>query len=171
MTVAPGIVDDDAFTALVRAHQAMVFSLAWRIVAQREVAEELAQDVFCELFQHLGELESDRHVLFWLRQVTTRRAIDQLRRARLRPRVGLESAPEPIARAADSDPWRDQRLQACVAELPPDQRIAVTLRYQEDMDPMEIARMLGENVNTIKSRLQRALQTLRTRTELMEVVS
>lgn len=155
--------DPDLFPRLVRQHQTMVFSLAWHMLGNPALAEELAQDVFCELFQHLAELESERHVLFWLRKVASRRAIDQMRRLRLRPRISLDDIAEPAAPPAAADPLRDQRLRQWVAALPPDQSLAVVLRYQEDLDPAEIAHLLGEPVNTIKSRLQRALQTLRVR--------
>jgi len=153
--------DPDAFAQLVRVHQAMVFSLARHLLGDADEAEEVAQEVFCKLFQHAEALESDRHVLFWLRRVTVHQALDHGRRRRVRPRVGLESAPEPLAPAAETDPWRAERLRDAVAALPPEQRAAVVLRYEEDMEPGEIAQLLRVSVHTVKSRLQRALRQLR----------
>ena len=63
----------------------MVFSIAWHLLRDRAVAEELAQDVFLSLHQHLAELESPEHVLFWLRRVTSNRALDEARRRQRRP--------------------------------------------------------------------------------------
>lgn len=154
--------EPEAFTAVVREHQAMVFSLAWRIVGDRAVAEELAQDVFLSLYQHWQELESDAHRRHWLRQVSCRRAIDQLRRQRLRPRLGLDDIPEPVAPpAAAADPLLAAQLERWLAALPPRHRAAVALRYQEDLEPADIARLLGCSVHTVKSWLQRGLAALR----------
>lgn len=152
----------DRFSGFVRQHQAMVVSLARRLLGDEDDAEEVAQEVFCKLFQHGAELESERHVLFWLRQVATRQALDRCRRRKLRPRVGLEDAPEPSVLPHACDPWRAQALRAAVASLPARQRAVVVLRYQEDLDPAEIARVLRRPLFTVKSQLQRALRRLRT---------
>jgi RNA polymerase sigma-70 factor, ECF subfamily len=81
------------FAALVREHQAMVFSLAYHFLGERAAAEELAQDVFLRLFRHLGKLQSPEHVVFWLRRVTANRCIDEARRRQRRPEVELEEMP------------------------------------------------------------------------------
>src|ERR1044071_9206982 len=76
--------DHDAFAELIERHEAMVYSLAWNFFGDRSRAEETAQDVFLQLYRSLGVIQSDAHLLFWLRQVTTRRCIDQARRVRLK---------------------------------------------------------------------------------------
>ena len=156
--------DTDAFAALVRAHHGSVFSIGLRMLNRRDAAEDLAQDVFLQLYRNLATIESDSHLLFWLRQVTTRRCIDQTRRFRMKA-VSLEDAGE--LRAADRhiDPLRDRRLRELIAELPDLQRAVVTLRYQEDLDPSEICRIVDMPVNTVKSHLHRALQSLRKKLE------
>src|SRR5689334_20102440 len=97
-----------AFSDIVREHQAMVFSIAWRFFRDRSLAEELAQEVFLKLHRNLRSIESSTHLVHWLRTVTTRRCIDQARRERLQPRVSLteylERAPEPAAAASAADP-------------------------------------------------------------------
>lgn len=153
--------DPEQFAGLVREHQAMVYSLAQRILGNAADAEEVAQEVFCKLFQHGGELESERHVLFWLRQVTTRQALDRWRRRKLRPRLGLEDAPEAAASSRPHDPWQARALRAAVAQLPAPQRVVVVLRFQEDLEPAEISRILHRPLFTVKSQLQRALKRLR----------
>jgi RNA polymerase sigma-70 factor, ECF subfamily len=149
------------FASLVRQHQAMVFSIAWHLLRDRAVAEELAQDVFLSLHQHLAEMESPEHALYWLRRVTTNRALDEARRRQRRPMVSLESAPEPVAVTATGDPMLGRALTKLVAALPEKSRAIVVLRYQEDLDPTEIARVLAIPVGTVKSQLQRALALLR----------
>ena len=85
--------DHDAFAELITEHESMVFGIAYHCFGNRDHAEETAQDVFLQLYRSLGEIQSPMHLIFWLRQVTTRRCIDQMRRARMRP-VALEEIAE-----------------------------------------------------------------------------
>ncbi|HTT64087.1 MAG TPA: sigma-70 family RNA polymerase sigma factor [Bryobacteraceae bacterium] len=157
---APGAAEME-FAALVRQHQAMVFSVAWQFLRDRALAEELAQDVFLSLHQHLATLESPAHVLHWLRRVAVNRALDVARRRQRRPMVSLQDAPEPVAVNSTGDPMLGSALRRLVAALPEKARMIVILRYQEDLDPTEIAGILGIPVGTVKSQLQRALTLLR----------
>lgn len=149
------------FAGLVRQHQAMVFSVAWHFLRDHALAEELAQEVFLSLHQHLATLESPEHAQFWLRKVTANRALDVLRRRQRRPMVSLEAVPEPVASTPAGDPMLGETLRKLVATLPEKARMVVILRYQEDLDPTEIAEILSIPVGTVKSQLQRALALLR----------
>jgi RNA polymerase sigma-70 factor (ECF subfamily) len=151
------------FASLVRQHQAMVFSVAWHFLRDRALAEELAQEVFLALHQHLDTLESPEHILFWLRKVATHRALDAVRRLQRRPMLSLEDAPEPVAVTPTGDPILGAALRKLVAALPPKARMVVILRYQEDLDPTEIAAVLGIPIGTVKNQLQRALALLRSK--------
>jgi RNA polymerase sigma-70 factor, ECF subfamily len=160
----------DAFGELVREHQRMVFSLALHVVRDRAVAEELAQDAFLQLYRHLDRIASPAHLLFWLRRTVLHRALDHARRLSSRQEVRVEDVPVRGAAREDRDPWLERTLRELVAQLPPRPRAIVTLRYQEDLDPTEIARLLDLPVNTVKSHLRRALASLRARaTHLREV--
>lgn len=152
--------DQDAFAELVERHEAMVYSLAFHFFNDRSRAEEVAQDVFLQLYRNLASIETESHVLFWLRQVTTRRCIDHVRRSRMKA-VSLDDAGELRAVDRVADPFLDRLLKKFIHELPDVQRAVVTLRYQEDLDPSEICRIVGMPVNTVKSHLHRALQALR----------
>lgn len=156
--------DHEAFASLVTEHESMVFSLVYHFFGDRSRAEELAQDVFLLLYRNLSTIESDAHLLFWLRQVTTRRCIDITRRSRFRV-VSLDDAVELPAKPQASDPLLDRRIRKLVEELPDAQKAILTLRYQEDLDPSEICRIVGMPVNTVKSHLHRALQALRRKLE------
>jgi len=155
--------DGTAFADLVRRYQAMVFSLALRIVGNRAVAEELAQDVFLQLHRSLTTLESGAHVANWLRRVVSHRAIDAARARGRQPQTSLEGIAEPGTAADPRDPLMARRLRLLIADLPPAPRAVVTLRFQEDLDPSEIAQVLEMPVNTVKSHLRRALAVLRGR--------
>ena len=148
------------FEALVRQHQGMVFSIAFHFLHDRSAAEELAQDVFLQLHRHLDTLASADHVTHWLRRVTTHRCIDYSRRRRFRF-LSLDSVPEPAVDAPSHDPFLSQQLRTLIGALPGAARMAIVLRYQEDLTPDEIARVLDRPVATVKSQLQRALKTLR----------
>ena len=150
-----------AFADIVREHQGMVFSLAWHYLHDRALAEEMAQEVFLELYRHLGSIQSPEHLLFWLRKVASRKCIDQTRRRAFWPKFGLDDIPEPSAKTRQGDPMLSGALAKLVASLPEKARMLLILRYQEDLDPSDIARVLDMPVGTVKSHLQRALGVLR----------
>lgn len=156
--------DHDAFATLIDEHEAMVFGIALHFFGDRGVAEEIAQEVFLQLFRSLGDIASSAHLIFWLRKVTSRRCIDEVRKKRPRG-VSLEAVPEIGSPAASSDPLLDRQLRRLVGELPDAQRLVVTLRYQEDLDLDEISRIAGMPVNTVKSHLHRAVGALRKKLE------
>jgi len=154
--------DPEQFADLVRKHQAMVFSMACRYLRNRALAEEIAQDVFLQLYRKLPTLESPQHVLHWLRWVTTHRLIDHSRQEKRRPQSPLEEFPEPAAAdRAGIDPLLSEMLRDLVGALPENARVVMILRYQEDLDPMDIAKELDMPIATVKSHLQRSLALLR----------
>jgi RNA polymerase sigma-70 factor, ECF subfamily len=126
--------DQAAFAALVRVHQAMVFSIARNFLRDRQVAEEVAQDVFLHLYRNLASIESEAHLKFWLRKVTGHRCIDYARRNKLQT-VEWEAVSEPAAPVKAGDVLLKELLRRFVATLPETPRLIVTLRYQEDLDP------------------------------------
>jgi RNA polymerase sigma-70 factor, ECF subfamily len=153
--------DQAAFAALIRRHQNMVFSVALNMLRSRPAAEDLAQEVFLELYRSLGRLESEAHVVSWLRRVASHRCIDEIRRRNHRPEFGTDTLPEAGHSPQTREVFVAERLQALVAGLPDNARMVVVLRYQEEMDPTEIADTLGMPVNTVKSHLRRSIAALR----------
>ena len=153
--------DQFAFEQIVRQHQGMVFSMACHFLRDRALAEELAQEVFLNLHQNLRAIKSPEHLVFWLRKVTSHRCIDQSRRQKVRPQVSLEDVPEPAVDASENDLFLSEMLRRVVDTLPEKARLVVILRYQEDLDPGEIAGVLDMPLNTVKSHLRRSLSSLR----------
>lgn len=146
----------------------MVFSIALRILGDRFLAEETAQDVFLELHAKLDELASDDHVLHWLRRATVHRSIDRIRQRDRRHEVVTDPAdfrdlnlPDLAVDASPGDPLLSRQLRQLVASLPVMQRTVIALRYQEDMSVDEIADALSMPVATVKSHLRRTLLLLR----------
>lgn len=149
----------DTFAALVRRHQSMVFSIAYAFLRDRSSAEEVAQDVFFALHRSLDTLDSPEHVVHWLRRVAAHRSIDRQRRSR--PLWALDDVKEPQAPASSGDPLLAEALRQMIGTLPEHPRMVMILRYQEDMDPVQIAAALDLPVGTVKSHIQRSLKLLR----------
>jgi RNA polymerase sigma-70 factor (ECF subfamily) len=153
--------DPAAFATFVRYHQAMVFSLAVHALRSRPAAEDLAQEVFVELYRNLAKLESAAHAAAWLRRVTSHRCIDELRRPRRRLEVFTDVLPDRGEMPVAPEPFLAGRLRRLVGELRPVARMVVVLRYQEELEPSEIADVLEMSINTVKSHLRRSLAALR----------
>ena len=161
-----------AFRDLVRAQQSAVYSLALRLLAVPEDAQELAQDVFLLLHRHLCSVSSALHLRFWLRRTVCHRAIDRLRSRPALSVVPVEALDELQAPEREADPLGNRHLWRLVMRLPSIPRAVLLLRYQEDLDPPEIARVLDLPLNTVKSHLRRSLALLRSRCgELQEARS
>lgn len=155
--------DRDAFASLVRAHQGPVFSIGLRMLNRRDAAEDLAQDVFLQLYRKLESIESVEHLGFWLRRVAANLAIDWLRRAPYSSTQPIDEVPEVAAHEPESDLLLSRELTRLLGELAPHPRAVMLLRYQEDRDIAEIAAMLDMPVNTVKSHIKRSLTALRGR--------
>ncbi len=157
-----------SFGESVAQHQSLVFSLAYHMLRNAALAEEIAQDVFLRLHRDFARIETGAHLVHWLRRTTMHRCLDTLRRSAGRRDVPLEDVDLPAPADNEGDPIRSRRLRRCVAELSSPARAVVVLRYQEDLEPREIAEILDVPVNTVKSRLQRALVELRGRLGVLE---
>ena len=147
--------DAAAFEQIVREHQGMVFSLAYHFCGDPSAAEELAQDVFFQLYRNLRAIKSPAHLTFWLRKVTAHRSIDRARRRRhdllLGPPLSLEDVPEPMAPMPLPEVALAGKVRRLVQALPAKRRMVVVLRYQEELELHEIAEIMEMPINTVKS--------------------
>lgn len=157
--------DASELRRLLDLHGRTVFSIALRITRDPGTAEEVAQDVFLELHRSGERLESEDHVRYWLRRVAVHRSTDALRRKQRTPESGAEAWIEEqhgdIRAEGGLDSGMAQRLESAVGSLPEAMRVAVVLRYSEELTPEEISRVLGQPVASVKSNLQRGLKLLR----------
>lgn len=149
-----------SFEQLLYANQGMVFGLALHFLRDRTAAEEIAQDAFLALHQHLRSVTSDEHARYWLRRVTVQRCIDYVRR-RPAVAVAIDEAFDIGTDPPENDVLLRERLRKLIGTLAPDARAVMILRYQEDLSPPEIAATLSMPVATVKSHLQRSLALLR----------
>ena len=153
---------EDAFAELVRRHLDLVFCAALRQVRSVQLAEEVAQSVFTDLSRNAERLEPNTILTAWLYQVTTRTAIDVVRReARrtLREQIAVELT-SMNATAADwtaVEPLLDEAMNA----LDDGDRTAVLLRYFENKSLREVGEMLSTTEEAARKRLSRAIDRLR----------
>jgi RNA polymerase sigma-70 factor (ECF subfamily) len=149
------------FPDAVDTHKAMVYSIAWHFLHDRQAAEELAQDVFLQLHKNWAAIQSPEHLLFWLRRTSTHRAIDAARKRKSKAETSLEDSDEPTVLERVHDSLLASFLSRMVGTLPEKQRVAILLRYQEDMEVDEIAKLLEMHSSTVKTNIARGLEMLR----------
>lgn len=148
-----------------------IFSLALMIVGDRPTAEEITLDVFMRVWQKAGSYRADQaRVSTWLTHIARHHAIDVLRRRAVRPDQYALSLDEitPAVPFPAQDPGelaehslRRERIRAAIAQLPADQKQALTLAYFGGYTQTQIAEVLKQPLGTIKTRLRLALQKLR----------
>ncbi|MFN8482773.1 MAG: sigma-70 family RNA polymerase sigma factor [Anaerolineae bacterium] len=152
-----------AFANLVAAYQGPVFNLAYRMLGNGGDAEDAAQETFLRAYDRLASYEPDRKFSSWILSIASHYCIDQLRRRRggmeslddeegERDLPATEAEPEEVALATE----QERTLQHALRQLPPAYRLAVILRYWNDLSYEEIADATGSSVSAIKSRLHRA---------------
>ena len=149
------------FESVVREHQRMVYRIACNFFHNDAIAEELAQDVFLQLFEHHRSVQVGTHCVAWLRRSTVHRCIDAIRRPGFQRELQVDSLPDISADVPETDPLLQEGLRRLVASLPENPRTVLILRYSEDMDVEEIGRTLQMPASTVRSHLQRGTAMLR----------
>ena len=156
----------DAFEELHRRHSRAVLLQARKLCANRELAEDVAQEAFLSLWRSAhGYRSGTAGVSAWLSSIVRNRAIDAWRRAAARP-VEVEAVDEGAGQlrgAAGAEPAVDDRalVLSLIAELPMAQRQAVFLAYFGDMTHAEIAQLADTPLGTIKGRIRLGVEKLR----------
>ena len=158
--------DISAFEGIVRRWQGPLINLAYRFCRDRGRAEEMAQEAFLRAFRALGQWRKDAVFSTWLFALATNLYRSELRRIPALT-VSLDDIPEPRdARASDGgleDQDRDLAVRRAVGTLPAKYREALILFYFHDMDITTAARSLGLPEGTVKARLFRGREILRSK--------
>jgi RNA polymerase sigma-70 factor (ECF subfamily) len=158
--------DVSAFEGIVRRWQTPLLNLAYRFCRDRGRAEEMAQEAFLRAYRGLGQWRKDAAFSTWLFALATNLYRSELRRIPARS-VSLDDIAEPRdARASDGgleDHDRDLAVRRAVLALPAKYREALILFYFHDMDVTTAARTLGLPEGTIKARLFRGREILRSK--------
>lgn len=150
--------------AFLRVHFDRVFAICRRITGNDADAADAAQESLLAIVRGLPRFDGRSSISTWLYRVTTNACLDELRRRRRRPAVGLPELerlePEPTAPLADQSVADRMQLEAALAALPEEFRLPVVLRDVGDLDYAEIAEVLGIPPGTVRSRIARGRQAL-----------
>jgi RNA polymerase sigma factor (sigma-70 family) len=163
-----------AFRTLVARYQQRVYSTAFSLLRSAEEAEDVAQEVFIEVYQTVARFRSETALSTWLYRLATSRALQHRRRASAKKRFAyftsllgfhnqvLHEPPDhahPLALLEGEQQLR--LLLGHISRLPSQQQVAFTLRHEQELSYEEIAAVLETTVSAVESLLFRARQTLR----------
>ncbi len=154
-----------ALGVLFELHHHSVFRTSYGIVRRHDLAEDVTQQVFIELFSAIRRYDVRRPFPPWLHRIAVHRSLDELRRRKVRDvpieaAAGLPSLSTSPEQAAEESELRSA-IRNALGSLQPKHRAAVVLRYYQGFSEAETAVALGCRLGTVKSRLHYALRRLR----------
>jgi RNA polymerase sigma-70 factor, ECF subfamily len=160
--------DAQAFAVLYDRHSRAAYSLAYRMMGKRQAAEDLVQDAFLKVWRAAGSYRAERgSVRTWLLSIVHNRGIDQLRslasHRRTQDRIEA-SAPKSQPSEAFAESWRNsqsEQVREALKTLPPEQLKILELAYFSGYTHVEIAKLLGLPLGTVKGRMRLGLKKVR----------
>jgi RNA polymerase sigma factor (sigma-70 family) len=166
--VAPDVVvgfvngEPDAVRTVYREYGKLVYAVAYKVLGDRSLAEEAAQETFVRAWRGAASYDPSRELGPWMATIARRTAIDVYRRAARRVHgsldesdPGLVELPPSVERAYDV--WEVRRA---LAQLPPEEATLVRLQHLEGLTQSEVAQRMGIALGTVKSRTFRAHRRL-----------
>jgi RNA polymerase sigma-70 factor (ECF subfamily) len=171
--------DERAFNELVRAYDRRVFALVLRMIGNRAEAEDLAQEVFVQVFKAIGSFRGDSKLSTWIYRIAVNLCKNRTKYLRVRhagEEEELEAVAErvPLGEARGANVGQVERpdemiagkqveriVQRAILELEPDFRECLVLRDVEELSYEEIGEITGLPAGTVKSRIHRARGMLR----------
>lgn len=175
--------DERAFNELVETYEQRVFRLVFRMLGRRDEAEDMAQEVFVQVFKAIGTFRGDSKLSTWVYRIAVNLCKNRLKYLSRR-HDGSQQELEPVAeRAALSEAKGvtfgdvarpdhmvegfqvEQIVQRCIAEIEPDFREVLILADVEDLSYQEIGEITGLADGTVKSRIHRARAMLKAKVE------
>lgn len=159
--------DMQAFEELYLRHNRRVYSLCLRMTRNVTDAEDLAQEVFVQLYRKIGSFRGQSAFTTWLHRLTVNQVLMHWRKSGVRLEQTTEDGETPVQVVKGTEDHRTMpivdriALDDAIAQLPPGYRLVFTLHDVEGHEHTEIARMLGRSVGTSKSQLHKARMKLR----------
>jgi RNA polymerase sigma-70 factor, ECF subfamily len=158
----------EAFALLYDRHSRASYSLAYRMMGEKQAAEDLLQDALLKVWRGAGSYRAERgSVRTWILSIVHNRGIDQLRslvsRRRTQERVEAE-APKSQPSDAFSEAWRNSQrdqVREALGALPPEQLKILELAYFSGYTHVEISELLGVPLGTVKGRMRLGLKKIR----------
>ena len=167
--------DKNAFEELVRRHQELVFSLAYKLTGNRELANDVAQEAFIRAWKAIDKFRGDSTFGTWIYRITVNTAWTLRKKAKKHYSLNIEDTQEPVVIDEKKDPELvainsdlSVVLRKALNQIPLEQRIIVELKNIEGRSHKEIADYLDISVTAAKVRLHRAHQKLRNILEEIE---
>jgi RNA polymerase sigma-70 factor (ECF subfamily) len=160
--------DAGAFAVLYDRHARAAYSLAYRMMGEKQAAEDLVQDTLLKVWRGAGSYRTERgSVRTWILSIVHNRGIDQLRslasRRRTQDKVEA-SAPTSQPSEAFAEAWRNTRreqVRKALGTLPPEQLKILELAYFSGYTHAEIAGLLGLPLGTVKGRMRLGLKKIK----------
>jgi len=160
--------DTAAYQGLVERYQHMVFTLAVRLLRNRELAEETAQDVFVKAYLGLKGFRGSSKFSTWLYKIAYHRILDTAGAEGRKPELRSDLAPEELSVRSLDDPWsglmereRSTVLNRALERLEPADRSLLSLFYLQEQSLQEVSEITGLSPGTVKVRLFRARERLK----------
>src|SRR5438477_5514573 len=154
--------DREAFEMIIRAHSRTLFAIAYGILQNREEAEDVVQDTLVKAWKSRWRVRDPEKFPAWISTIARHRARDLARRRRPEPLPhDFESAETATTETENAD--LDSEVHAALSQLPELHRMAVTLRYFEELDYATIEHTLGLTNGALRGILGRALGVMRRR--------
>ena len=157
--------DERAFARIVERYQGLIATQMWRFSRDPMVVEELVQEAFVECYIGLAKFRGQSPFLHWLRRIATRvgyrywklKARDRRKEEALALEPGIRAALPVNLAPAEAAAWLHRLLE----QLPPEDRLVLTLHYFEDLDMNGIAERMGWTRTLAKVRAFRARKRLK----------
>ncbi len=166
--------EQDAYNILLKKYRGAIYSLVYKMVKNREEAEDLVQETFIKAFSALGTFNAQYAFSTWLFKIASNNCIDFLRKKRLqtmsidKPTEAKDGPitkelPDPIINpeAELIDTERKSIIEIAIDSLPSKYRIAILMRHKEEKSYEEIAEALDVPLGTVKARIFRAREKLK----------
>ncbi len=161
--------DTNAFTVLVDRYKDLVFTLALRMVKNREEAEEVSQDTFIKVYNSLNRFKGDSKFSTWIYRVAYNTCLDRLKKnKRQEYTVAIDEYTEHQVKTLENalDALEEQEKQLaikkCLEMLPSEDSFILTLYYFEELSLDEISKITGLKPNNVKVKLFRSRKKLAT---------
>jgi RNA polymerase sigma-70 factor (ECF subfamily) len=153
--------DQEAFAAVIRHYDPVLRALAYRLLGDRDLMEDVLQEAYVKAFRALPRFRGESRLGTWLYRIAYNACLDALRRSRRADELPLEA--EVPSRAGDPGDVaaRSGDLALALAALRPEERAALLLVDAQGFDYQESSRILGIPAGTVASRLNRARASLR----------
>ncbi|MBF0522187.1 MAG: RNA polymerase sigma factor [Candidatus Omnitrophica bacterium] len=159
--------DLNAFESIYKSTSQFVYNVAFRIVSNREDAEEVTQEVFLNVYHSLKEFRFQSSFKTWVYRIAVNCALNRVKKTSKERSQTVEYDerlnPVATAHAAEAQMEKEHNekmITWLLQSLNPDQRSCVVLRNMQGLSYQEIADVLKINVNTVRSRLKRAREAL-----------